>query len=340
MPQYQSVVGEAAAGGMRLDRYVSEVLQLLSRSQVKARNMQARCNGKQVKVSRLVEPGDMLELQWDDPEPCDLLPENIPLDILYEDARVVVINKPQGMVVHPGAGNCTGTLAHALLYRRMTRPAPTAKPERQEAQESKYLETVPNKDVIINSSLALLRPGIVHRLDKDTSGVIIATYDDEALVFLADQFKQRSTRKTYVAIVKGRLPAQRGKIETYIVRDRQNRKRFTTSDREGKHAVTLYKVIGEAGGYSLVLLRPKTGRTHQLRVHMRYLSAPILGDPIYARPDPRFPSATLMLHALRLSIVIPGEQLPRTFTAPLPERFKQVWRALTGKNGRSARSCS
>ncbi|MDR2402985.1 MAG: RluA family pseudouridine synthase, partial [Spirochaetaceae bacterium] len=142
--------------GLRLDRYVAEKLRILSRSQIKARALEARLNGKKVRLSRPVKPGDLLELSWTAPEPLNLIPEDIPLDIIYEDERVVVINKAQGMVVHPGAGNRTGTLANALLFRRICRGGSG--------------EGVPG-----------FRPGIVHRLDKDTSGVIIAAWDNEAL---------------------------------------------------------------------------------------------------------------------------------------------------------------
>lgn len=275
-------------------------MRLLSRSQVKSRAMEARLNGKQVKFSRVVKSGDRLELSWSDPPPADIIPEQIPLDIVYEDERVVVVNKAQGMVVHPGAANHRGTLANALLYRRL---------ERGGAGQG-------------------FRPGIVHRLDKDTSGLIIAAYDDEALVFLADQFKARSVRKRYGALVKGVLREPAGRIETLITRDSRDRKRFAVSGERGKAAVTLYRVVRSWDRYTLVLLKPKTGRTHQLRVHMRYLGHPILGDPLYGSPDPVFPGAGLMLHAKSLALVLPGGGEIRTFKTPLPPRFRGVIKKL------------
>lgn len=314
MEHYSGTVGPEATGGMRLDRYVSEILKLLSRSQVKARGMIALVNGKASKVSRMLEPGDSIELSWNAPEPTELIPEAIPFNVIYENDRVIVINKPQGMVVHPGAGNKRGTMANGILYRRSRRLGNKADMNARE---------------VIDPS-PLLRPGIVHRLDKDTSGVIIATYDDEALTFLANQFKHRKTRKTYVAIIRGHLPEQKGRIETCITRDKHNRKLFCCTKNQGKPAVTLYRVIRVYGPYSLVLLRPKTGRTHQLRVHMRYLGCPILGDPLYSNRDARFPDATLMLHALRLTITLPGEKRPSCFAAPLPERFKVIVDKLKG----------
>jgi 23S rRNA pseudouridine1911/1915/1917 synthase len=174
----------------------------------------------------------------------------------------------------------------------------------------------------------------VHRLDKDTSGVIIAAYDEETLAFLSSQFKERQTRKIYAAIVKGSPPLARGKVDMRIVRDSRDRKRFTVSSDRGKAALTKYRIIRQMGGYSLLLLKPRTGRTHQIRVHLKYLGCPILGDPVYGQSDTRFPHATLMLHAKSLSIAIPGSAsqpetaLTRTFSAPLPPRFREILRAL------------
>ena len=165
------------------------------------------------------------------------------------------------------------------------------------------------------------RPGIVHRLDKDTSGLIIAAWDDEAHAFLSEQFKARTVRKSYAALVHGCPREAKGRIEKRIARSRRDRKTFTVSDSEGRASLTYYKLVRSYGDYSLLLLRPKTGRTHQLRVHMKHLGNPIIGDPIYGREAPRFKKATLMLHAKSLSLVLPGEGF-RTFRTRLPERFK------------------
>ncbi|MDR0710510.1 MAG: RluA family pseudouridine synthase [Spirochaetaceae bacterium] len=315
MRGYSGPVSGAVPGELRLDRYIAEYLRLLSRSQIKAKKLRAKVNGKEVKVSRLVKPGDLLELSWPDPEPETLLPEDIPLDIIYEDSRLVVVNKAQGMVVHPGAGNHSGTLANALLGRRLKQGG--------EAAETREC-----------SPFLSRRPGIVHRLDKDTSGVIIAAYDDETLAFLSAQFKERRAGKIYAAIVKGSPPETRGRVDMRIVRDSRDRKRFTVSRDRGRIALTQYKLVRQLGDYSLLLLKPRTGRTHQIRVHLKYLGCPILGDPVYGRGDPRFPEATLMLHAKSLSIAIPGSpSLPetppfRTFKAPLPPRFTAFLRAF------------
>jgi 23S rRNA pseudouridine1911/1915/1917 synthase len=306
MPAFSLTITEdLPSGGMRMDRYIAE-LGLLSRSQIKTRGLKAAINGKESKISRIVKNGDFLEFVWKDAEPVNLIPENIPLNIIYEDDRAVVINQSQGMVVHPGAGNRSGTLANALYFRRLK---------------------LKNSSKTESSETEGLRPGIVHRLDKDTSGVIIAAYDDEAHAFLAEQFKSRKVKKTYIAIVSGIPQEKRGRIETFIARDPKDRKRFTVAAR-GKPALSCYSVIKTWQSHSLIMLRPKTGRTHQLRVHMRYLGCPIVGDPLYGIADQLFPNASLMLHAKSLAITLPGENEQRIFKAAVPERFKEMVKKL------------
>ena len=310
MPCLSHTVEEQISPGLRLDRYVSEILRLLSRSQIKARNLKAAVNGKSAKISRPVKQGDIIDLLWDDEPPHDITPQDIPLNIIYEDERCVVIDKAQGMVVHPGAGNRQGTLANALCFRKSLRGF----------SQSAGLE---------NSGL---RPGIVHRLDKDTSGIIIAAYDDEAHAFLGEQFKTRKAKKKYAAIVCGAPKEKTGRIETFIARDTRDRKRFTVSP-NGKTALTFYKVLKSWENYSLVLLRPGTGRTHQLRVHLKYIGCPILGDPLYGHSDRHFPEAALMLHSKSLSITLLGETEPRIFSSHLPPRFLSVIKILDGEGG-------
>jgi len=312
---------ENFSGGVRLDRYAAEALGL-HRSQIKTRLLEAKLNGKPVKFSRPVKTGDRIELSWLPAAPLYLKPEPIPLDIIYEDQRCAVINKSQGMVVHPGAGNHSGTLANALLWRLLRR-------QEQPAGAAELL--VPREPDYRN--------GIVHRLDKDTSGVIIAAYDDEALEELSAQFRAGTVRKQYLAIVEGTPAETDGRILSRLIRDPRNRKRFASIPAEaakspGKTALTKYRLLKSWGDYSLLLLKPRTGRTHQLRVQLKYLGHPILGDPVY---NPRYepgkarrgiPGASLMLHASTLAIVLPGEGEPRRFKAPLPERFKTIIAAL------------
>ena len=303
---YSGIV-QGLTESIRLDRYAAEILRLLSRSQIKSRCLEAKLNGKDVKISRLVKNGDELQLCWQPSVPLYLEPENIPLKKIYEDDRCVVINKEQGMVVHPGAGNYSGTLANALLWNHTTR-----------YEQQHY------------------RNGIVHRLDKDTSGVIIAAYDDEALAFLSAQFKAKTVRKRYLALVQGIPQNNKGAILTRLIRDPRDRKRFTaipneaglTNKQAGKIALTRYRLLKSWPGYSLLLLEPRTGRTHQLRVHLKYLGNPIAGDPVY---NPQC-DGTLMLHALSLAIVIPGESKQRLFKAPMPTRFKEKIKELEKKD--------
>jgi 23S rRNA pseudouridine1911/1915/1917 synthase len=285
---------------LRLDIYIAEVLGLMRRSQIKARRLSATVNGKTVKRSRPVKAGDELFLSWEDIPPPDIIPQHIPLNIVYEDDRVIVVNKQQGLVVHPGAGNMRGTLANALMWRLN---------ERQRGFDG-------------DAAAAGPRPFIVHRLDKDTSGLLIAAWDCAALSFLADQFKARTVRKVYAAIVRGCPAERRGLISSNIVRDRYNRKRFTVSEVSGKSALTYYRVVKSFDNCSLLCLRPKTGRTHQLRVHLRSIGHPIMGDPLYGQPDLGWP--TLALHAKSLELLLPGAESRTRFVTKLPSRFIQA----------------
>jgi 23S rRNA pseudouridine1911/1915/1917 synthase len=299
-------VKNASEAGLRLDVFLTAALGTFTRSQWKARLTAVTVNGARARLSRLMKLGDVVNLTYADPPPMGLVAEDLPLTVLYENDDVLVIDKAQGMVVHPGSGNHTGTLVNALLFRY------AGIAEGFGAENS--------------------RPGIVHRLDKETSGVMIVAKNTRAHEYLAAQFRDRTVRKRYVALVSGEPPSPEGIIEARLVRDPRNRQRFTCTSAGGRSALTRYKVQKryEAGGkgYALVLLAPRTGRTHQLRVHLRHIGVPILGDPLYGRADPINQNATLMLHARSLTIRLPGEETARIFTAPLPPRFWEAIRTI------------
>lgn len=295
----------------RLDSYAS-TSQGLTRSRLKQGIKYIKVNGKDAKLSYKLKGGENVEIFFEDPIPEDIIPENIPLNILYEDENVTVVNKHQGMVTHPGAGNWTGTLVNALLFHWGKKVLPAC--EDCGNLENSESTMKPNN-----------RPGIIHRLDKDTSGVIITAKNREAEEWLQSRFYKRKVYKEYIAIVKGKPPKGRGEIKTQIVRDPKNRKRFIATEdiSKGKFAHTDYFCLGVYGEYSLMRLKLHTGRTHQIRVHLKHIGCPILGDPIYSRKDKVFPEATLMLHARILGIKLPtGEKT--FFKAPVPKRFKEV----------------
>ncbi len=318
-----AVVGEGCS--LRVDRFIAETMSCLSRSQIKSRGARIRVNGRPAKPSHELKAGDEVEVVWTEAAPPALHAQDIPLDILYEDDRVVVVNKAAGMVTHPANGHWEGTLVNALLGR-MRFPA---------ASDGAATGLGSTRD-----PSAPFRPGIVHRLDRDTSGVIIVAKDESALEFLAAQFRDRRTVKSYMAIVRGRVPGTEGRIEGWMARDPADRKRFALGQGiAGKHSLTLWRLRETfSGGYALLSLRPRTGRTHQLRVHLRSIGCPILGDPVYGSPDPRFPAAGLMLHAHKLRIRLPGEEDDRLFCAPLPPAFQKVLDALRKGDGASRRT--
>ncbi|MBQ5781724.1 MAG: RluA family pseudouridine synthase [Spirochaetaceae bacterium] len=288
----------------RLDACIAQKLGI-TRNQIKNRLISATINGKAAKLSKSVELNDEITVELQDEEATDIVAENIPLKIIFEDKDVIVVDKQQGMVVHPGCGNYGGTLVNALAF---------------------YLG---NAEEFENKKC---RPFIVHRLDKDTSGLIICAKNVAAQEFLQEQFRNRKVKKTYVAILKGILPQSQGEIKNYISRHSTQRKKFACNNEgKGKFAHSLFRTVktfsveksGKADHYSLVKVRIKTGRTHQIRVHMKSLNCPILGDVIYGRSDENFPKAALMLHAYKLKIQLPDGEV-KTFRSPLPQRFKDV----------------
>jgi 23S rRNA pseudouridine1911/1915/1917 synthase len=293
--------------GKRLDQFLAETDLNLSRSQAKRliEEELILLNGKPTKPSAHVKAGDQISGTLPSPKPLSLEPESLPLAILYEDPSIIVVDKPAGMVVHPAPGNSSGTLVNALLHHC--------------------------KDLAgING---VLRPGIVHRLDKETSGVMIVAKNDEAYQQLAKQFKNRTIEKVYLAIARGKFSQEEGSIDLSIGRHPSERKRMSTRTRRGRPAVTRWKVIERFNGLTLLEIFPKTGRTHQIRVHLSAMGHPLLGDPLYGKKgggqDPMIKECLRMLnrqalHAHRLGLIHPrtGERIE--FTAPLPEDIREV----------------
>jgi 23S rRNA pseudouridine1911/1915/1917 synthase len=306
MPELVSLVALDGGETQRVDLYIASLPGGINRSKLKNGAVSIHINGKETKLSAKVKNGDSVAVKWEEAVPHQFAPEDIPLDIIYEDSDVTVVNKKQGMVTHPAAGNWSGTLVNALLFHW-------------------------GKDGISHGDekTNLQRNGIVHRLDKDTSGVLITARNERSAEYLCAQFYGRRVKKEYIAIVCGRPPAPSGKIKTNIVRDRYNRKKFIASDDKtrGKPAYTAYRYIACYGPFSLLRLRLKTGRTHQIRVHLKYLGCPVLGDPVYGVKNKVFPDATLMLHSRLLAIRLNGENFTE-FKAEVPHRFKKVLKIL------------
>ena len=315
MPFFSAKVPVNFEGQERLDKYIASLPNGMNRSKLKSGVTEILVNGKKVKISQKVKANDQIDIQWEDNIPDDITPEDIPLEILYEDANVTVVNKPQGMVTHPACGNWTGTLVNALLYHWGREAVKAVK----EGSDSEILQA--------------RRPGIVHRLDKETSGIIITAKNRDSEEYLQKQFKDKSLQKEYICICCGKPKSRDGDIRTQIIRDPKNRHRFKAviDTDEGKFARTLYHCIATYGNYSLMRVRIKTGRTHQIRVHMKYLGCPILGDSIYAHTDSNFKDASLMLHSVQLKIKLPGKAEYTTFRTPTPERFIEVEKKLKKK---------
>lgn len=309
------VIPDDFSNSERLDTYVSEHSKNLSRSHLKSCAHEILLNGKKAKLSAKIKARDVIDIEYEEIICDDIAPENIPLKIIYEDENVCVINKERGMVTHPAAGNWSGTLVNALLFH-------WHKNAIHITDEGNVAEMLEQR-----------RPGIVHRLDKQTTGAIITAKNYDAKNFLSSQFLSHHVRKEYIAIVRGRPPARAGNICTHIVRDPKDRKKFIATDNtsQGKFAQTLYHCIAYYGNYTVVRLRLKTGRTHQIRVHLKYLGCPILGDGLYGKRDSVFPDAPLMLHARLLEIRIPHKKKPMIFRATPPDDFLKIHKTLQKK---------
>jgi len=310
-------------GKLRLDAFCSGAIAGMTRSKLKAGLKSVQLNGRPAKLSSSVQAGDRIRLVWNNPVPAFLIPEDLPLTILFEDEHVIVVNKQAGMVTHPAAGNWTGTLVQALAYYRLYRSS-------IHDELACFLEAGQGR----GDFSALLRTGIVHRLDKDTSGVLITARTAAAEAFLKNEFKMRRTEKYYVAILNGVPKEQSGVIETSVFRSRHTRIRFAASAdlSKGKYARSRYRVLKVYGQYSLVLFKIDTGRTHQIRLHARFIGCPVAGDTLYGKKNAVWKRYGLMLHAYRLRIRLPAAQEKTVFTAPPPRNFLAALHMLRSRN--------
>lgn len=294
--QERIIITENEAG-MRADVALAQLLEITRSNMQKLLEEGRAVRGQKViKSNYRVKAGEEILVNLPEPQPLDVQPENIPLDIIYEDDDVVVVNKARGMVVHPAAGNYNGTLVNALLYHCKN----------------------------LSGINGVIRPGIVHRLDKDTSGIMICAKNDSAHLSLSEQIQSKTAQRTYLAVVRGNVKNDSGVIETQIARDKNDRKKMAVVTEGGRQAITEYEVAERFGKYTVVKCRLKTGRTHQIRVHMEYLGYPLVGDPKYSPMKTPFAINGQALHSLTLSFTHPrtGERL--IFEAPLPEDMKKI----------------
>ncbi|MBO4667701.1 MAG: RluA family pseudouridine synthase [Bacilli bacterium] len=298
--EIKSFIIEKEDNLIRLDKFLTGELDDLSRTQVQnlIKNNNVLVNDKNVKANYILNLGDEVLVTIPDPVDIDIKKEDIPLDIYYEDDDVIVINKPSGMVVHPALGNYSGTLVNALMYHC--------------------------KD--LSGINGVNRAGIVHRIDKDTSGLVVCCKSDLAMKSLSHQFLEKSVDRKYIAICYGVINHNLGRIDAPLGRDPDNRKRYAVVD-DGKHAVTNFKVLERFKEFTLLELALETGRTHQIRVHMKYIGHPIVGDPLYG-PRNVIGENGQYLHAATLGFTHPrtGERLE--FSSPLPDFFKDYLEEL------------
>ena len=280
--------------GRRLDQFLADGVEELTRSAAQrlAEEQRVLLDGRPMKKNYKITGGETLEVSLPDPEPIDAVPQDIPLDIVYEDGDVLVINKPKGMVVHPAPGNPGGTLVNALMYHLSD----------------------------LSGIGGELRPGIVHRIDKLTSGLIVVAKNDMAHASLAAQLKEHSARRTYIAIVDGNIKEDSGTVDAPIGRHPVDRKRMAVV-KDGREAVTHWRVLERYGVYTLIEARLETGRTHQIRVHMAYIKHPVAGDTVYGSAKPKLGLEGQALHAARLELTHPATGERMIFRADVPEYF-------------------
>lgn len=288
----------------RLDKFLVTCLPEFSRARLQGLVADGfvLVNGVPAKKSgQMIEDGFGVEVRVPPPVPSGLVAEDIPLDIIFENDDLIVVNKPAGMVVHPAAGHASGTLVNAVLGY------------------DPDMEGIGGEE----------RPGLVHRLDKETSGLIVLAKNEQAHNWLQSQFRLREVEKTYLALVDGKPPTPAGRVEAPIGRDPSHRKKMAiVHPGKGREAVSEYKTVESFSAHTLLEFHPHTGRTHQIRLHCQFLGCPIVGDTVYGRRNPSVDISRHFLHAFRLKIILPGETKPRTFEAELPDELKQVLEEL------------
>ena len=296
--EYRFIVGQEEV--LRIDKYLSDQLPNYSRSKIKGfiQSGNVTVDGMVSKKAGIkIKTGSVVSVLVQDVESDGLTPENLPLNLIYEDDHVIVINKSAGMVVHPGAGNLSGTLVNALLA---------------------YYPPIRNVGEAD-------RPGVVHRLDKNTSGALIFAKTDKAYRWLVTQFKSREITKIYIALVDGHPPTPSGRIEAPIERDIHHRTQMAVGMRgQGKPAISEYLELQRFRDHSLLEVHLITGRTHQIRVHLKYIGVPVVGDTIYGHRHPSINLERNFLHAKSLAVKLPGDRVPMTFEAPLPDELNAI----------------
>jgi 23S rRNA pseudouridine1911/1915/1917 synthase len=290
---------------VRIDKLLTTLNDSWSRTQVQLwiKDEHLKVNNAKVKSNYKVEEGDVISLEIPEPEELEVVAENIPLDIVYEDHDVIVVNKPRGMVVHPAPGHFTGTLVNALMYHC--------------------------KD--LSGINGVIRPGIVHRIDKDTSGLIMVAKNDAAHESLVEQLKAKTTRRLYKAIVHGIIPHEHGTIDAPIGRDKKDRQSMTVTEENSRDAVTHFTVLERFDNFTYVQCELETGRTHQIRVHMKYIGYPLVGDPKYGPKKRAFDIEGQALHAAVLGFVHPRSGEEMIFETPIPEEMENLLHFLRTK---------
>lgn len=297
---------EVEEDNKRIDAYLAEKLEEQSRVAIQRliANNKIRVNGKSTKPSYKVQIGDKIEVEEEIPVEVSLKPQNIPLDIIFEDKDIIVVNKPKGMVVHPANGNPDGTLVNAIM-------------------------------AICKDSLSgiggEIRPGIVHRLDKDTSGIMVIAKNDKAHINISNQIKEHKVKKTYIALVRGVIPENEATINMPIGRSEKDRKKMAVT-KNGKNAITHFKVLKRYNKYTLLQVNIETGRTHQIRVHLSQIGYPIIGDEVYSNGKNEWNIKGQCLHAKSLEFVHPITQEKMYIEAKMPQYFEDILATLDSQN--------